>query len=135
VADAYARAVLSDVRGAFNVAAEPVIDADGLARLLHARTVPMSSSVARAAVAVSWQLHLQPMPPGWVDLALAVPLMDCSRAERELGWHATRTAEEALLELLDGLRERAGAPTPPLAPDAGGPKRTGELASGVGSRQ
>jgi UDP-glucose 4-epimerase len=135
VADAYARAVRSEARGAFNVAAEPVLDADGLARLLHARAVSIPAAAARATVDVTWRLHLQPMPPGWVDLALSVPLMDCSRAERELGWRATHTAEDALLELLDGLRQRSGAPTPPLAPDAGGRGRVGELASGVGVEQ
>jgi hypothetical protein len=38
------------------------------------------------------------------------------------------------MELLNGNQERAGAPTPPLDPDAGGRCRTGELLSGVGGR-
>ena len=42
------------------------------------------------------------------------------------------SADEALLELLHGIRESAGAPTPPLDP-AGG--RLRELAGGVGSRE
>jgi hypothetical protein len=33
------------------------------------------------------------------------------------------------------MRERAGIDTPPLAPDAGGPARTRELATGVGARE
>lgn len=115
-ADAYARAVLSDARGAFNVAAEPVLDVDRLARLLGARTVPVPVSVVRALVSATWHARLQPMPPGWVDLALGVPLMDCTRIERELGWKAARTAEAALLELLEGLRRGEGVETPPLEP-------------------
>jgi nucleoside-diphosphate-sugar epimerase len=133
VADAYARAILSDARGPFNVAAEPVLDSERIAQLLDARTLPMPVSAVRSIVAATWHARLQPMPPGWVDLALSVPLMDCTRAQRELGWQPARTADAALLELLDGLREQSGADTPPLAPDAGGPARTGELASGVGS--
>ncbi|MBD0339102.1 MAG: NAD-dependent epimerase/dehydratase family protein, partial [Thermoleophilia bacterium] len=116
VGDAYRLAVVGEARGAFNVAAEPVLDAARLARLLDARLVPMSPRAARAAAAVTWRLRLQPSPPGWLDLALAVPLLDVSRARSELGWEPRRTAEEALLELLAGIRDGAGIATPPLAP-------------------
>ena len=77
---------------------------------------------------------MQPTPPGWVDLALGVPLMDTSRARRELGWTPGRGADEALTELLGGLRDRAGFDTPPLARDTGGPMRIRELLTGVGGR-
>jgi hypothetical protein len=82
---------------------------------------------------VAWRLHLQPTPPGWVDLALAVPLMDCSRARDELGWKPTRTATETLRELLQGLRAGEGDATPPLDSD-GDPARLQELKTGVGER-
>ncbi len=81
------------------------------------------------------RLHLQPTPPGWFDLAVSVPLLDASRARRELGWAATVPADEAFRELLDGLRDGAGFDTPPLAPRTGGRLRRRELATGVGSRQ
>jgi len=131
---AYRQAVLRDVRGAFNVAAEPVLDAKALAQLLDARPVPLSSRAARAATALSWRLHLQPTPPGWLDLALAVPLLDSTRAHEELGWAPQFDAGQALLDLLGGLRDGAGMDTPPLHPKTGGPLRVRELASGVGSR-
>ncbi|MFN2608934.1 MAG: NAD-dependent epimerase/dehydratase family protein [Acidimicrobiales bacterium] len=114
--DAYRRAVVADVRGAFNIAADPVLDADELARALGARTVPVPGPVLRAAADVSWRLHLQPTPPGWVDLALSVPVLDTSRARRELGWRPTVGADEALRELLEGLADGTAAPTPALAP-------------------
>ena len=60
--------------------------------------------------------------------------MSSERAQRELDWVPSRGADEALLELLDGLRNGRGLPTPPLDPQAGGPLRTGELATGVGAR-
>ena len=41
VADAYRRAIVGDARGAFNVAAEPVLDGEALGRLLDARPVPV----------------------------------------------------------------------------------------------
>jgi nucleoside-diphosphate-sugar epimerase len=134
VGEAYRLAVASDARGAFNVAAEPVLDPPELARLLGARLVPVPAGLLRGAAAATWHLRLQPTPPGWVDLALSVPLLDSTRAQRELGWTPSRSAGEALLELLGGMHDRAGAPTPPLDPGTGGPARAKELATGVGSR-
>ena len=42
------------------------------------------------------------------------------------------SATQALQELLAGFRQGAGAGTPPLDPDAGGPLRLGEFRTGVG---
>jgi UDP-glucose 4-epimerase len=134
VAEAYRLAAVGEVRGAFNIAADPVLDPDELGRLLGARPVPMPAAALRAAAWLTWKLRLQPTPPGWLDMALGVPLMDVTRAHTELGWKPRHTAGEALLELLDGLRDRAGAPTPPLDPDTTGPARAQELLSGVGRR-
>jgi len=63
-------------------------------------------------------------------MALAVPLMSSGRARVELGWSPRKSSEEALLELLDGLRTGAGYPTPPLDPAASGPLRVDELRTG-----
>ena len=135
VGQAYRLALKSDARGAFNVAAEPVLGPEELARVLRARRVAVPPGLLRGAAALTWRLHLQPTPPGWVDLAFGVPLLDSTRAREELGWVPRWTATEALAELLDGIRERAGLPTPVLAPDAGGPLRVRELLSGVGERR
>jgi UDP-glucose 4-epimerase len=131
VGEAYRLAVVRDVRGAFNVAAAPILDPPALARLLDARRLPVPAPVLRAAAAVTWRLRLQPSPEGWLDMALSVPLMDTARAHEELGWHPKRGADEALLELLHGIRDSAGLATPPLAP---GRPPLRELFAGVGSR-
>jgi nucleoside-diphosphate-sugar epimerase len=134
VGDAYRLALTRDVHGPFNIAAEPVLDPQELGRLLGARPVRMPARVLRAAAAATWRLRLQPSPEGWVDMALAVPIMDVSRARRELGWSPQTSAGDALLDLLRGLQEGSGAETPPLDPDTGGPARAREFASGVGAR-
>jgi UDP-glucose 4-epimerase len=134
VGEAYRLALMTDARGAFNIAAEPILDGPALARALGARTVRVPPRLLRALAAATWRLHLQPTPPGWVDLATSVPLLDTSRAREELGWTPTRDAVDALLEVIVGFRENAGADTPPLAPETGGPLRLGELATGVGGR-
>jgi UDP-glucose 4-epimerase len=133
VGDAYRRAVFSDAKGAFNIAADPVLDPDRIGTLLAARPVKVPRGLLRAFTSASWHLRLQPTPPGWLDLALQVPLMSSERARRELDWEPRRSADEALLDLLDGLRHGRGLSTPPLDPRAGGPLRSGELATGVGA--
>jgi UDP-glucose 4-epimerase len=134
VGHAYRLAAMSDARGAFNVAAEPVLDPDELGQALGARPVPVPPGALRAGAALSYRLRLQPSEPGWVDMALSVPLMDTRRAREELGWEPRRSSTDALLELLEGMQDSAGEETPPLASDTGGPARARELLTGVGRR-
>jgi UDP-glucose 4-epimerase len=108
VGEAFRLALTRGVRGPFNRAAEPVLDGEALGRLLEARPVRVPGRALRRAAALTWHLHLQPTPPGWIDLAFGLPLMDASRAKDELGWTPRRTASEA---------------------------RAGEIASGVGERE
>ena len=134
VGEAFRLAVRSEARGPFNIAAEPVLDTDRLRELLDARGLPIPPKLLRAATAASWRIRLQPTPPGWLDMALQVPIMDSARAHRELGWEPRRSSSQALLELLDGIRHRSGLPTPPLDPSTGGPMRVREFLTGVGGK-
>ncbi|MGN6586025.1 MAG: NAD-dependent epimerase/dehydratase family protein [Solirubrobacterales bacterium] len=135
VGEAYRQAVVRDVHGAFNVAAEPEIGVEELCELFGARSFPLPAGALRGAAQLTWKLRLQPSPPGWIDLALGVPMMDTTRAREELGWEPTVASLDALDELLAGMRHAEGGPTPPLEPAAGGPMRVRELATGVGQTQ
>lgn len=68
---------------------------------------------------MTWHLRLHPVSPGWVDLALGAPLLDTSRARRELGWSPRMRSEETVRELIEGIAAGAGASTPTLRPDTG----------------
>ena len=114
VADAYRRAVLSDVRGALNVAADPPVDAALLARVLGARVVPAPARLARLAMSAAYRARLQPTPPGWFDMARGAPLLDTARIRSQLGWAPRRGPEDIVREVLDGIRGGRGRPTPPL---------------------
>jgi len=131
VGEAYRLAVRGDARGAFNVAAEPVLDPDALARILGAPKVPVPAQLLRGAAQLTFRLHLQPSDLGWVDMALQTPLLDSTRARDELGWTPQRSSEDAIRDLLDGLEADTGLGTPPLERRS----RARELAGGVGSRE
>ncbi|ALU39218.1 epimerase [Kocuria flava] len=107
VADALWRVIDQRAGGAFNVAAEPVVGPDGLARVLGARRVlPVPPALVRAVVALAYRLRLQPTDPGWIDLAEAVPVMDTTRIREVTGWSETVSSLDAIRELLDA----AGGP-------------------------
>jgi nucleoside-diphosphate-sugar epimerase len=132
VAQAYRLAALSGEHGAFNVAAEPVLDRATVARALGARAIPLPAAAVRAAAEASWRLRLQPTSPDWLDMGIGTPIMDTTRARELLGWEPRHTAEQALLELIDGIRHGAEQDTPPLARASSGPLRAREFAGRVG---
>jgi hypothetical protein len=70
--------------GPFNLAAAPVVTPSLLAQVLHARRKGGVGDVRGT---------LQPTEPGWLDLALSVPLLDTSRARDLLDWHPGHGAD------------------------------------------
>ncbi len=136
VGDAYRRALVNpDARGAYNVAADPVIGPSELGGILRARPVRLPAALLRAGAAATYALRLQPTEPGWLDMGLGVPLMDCGRARRELEWTPRHAATDTLAELLAGMRAGSDLDTPPLARRTTAPARLRELLTGIGARQ
>jgi len=115
--EAYAAAALARVPGAFNIAADDLLTPQDLADIIgRGRYVSLPSGLMRAALAGSHKAHLVAMDEGWIDMGLAVPMMDTSRAKRELGWHPQHSAADALTELIDGMIDGTGGYSPPLRP-------------------
>jgi UDP-glucose 4-epimerase len=114
VADAFARALHSDLSGGLNLATEPVVDRDLVAAVLQARAFEVPAGLVRGLAGAAWKARLQPTDPGLIDLARRGPLMDTSRARRELGWEPSRSAGEVLTEFLGALAKRRGGTTPVL---------------------
>jgi UDP-glucose 4-epimerase len=132
--EAYRLALTKPVAGAFNLAADPVVDPAMLADLLGAKTVPVPPGLVRTAVATGYHLRLLPAAPGLLEMALEVPIMSTERARRVLSWAPRHSAGEAVLDFLDGMNDGAGMRTAPLAPERGLRGRLRELVSGVGGR-
>lgn len=113
-AEAYALVLKARARGAFNIAAEPVLDSSTLPPVLGAkRSVPIPRAALRGLVWLSWELRAQRSDPGWIDMALEVPLMDTARARDELGWKPQRTSQEAVSAVLGGMQEGSGVQSSP----------------------
>lgn len=120
-AAAYEAALEPSARGAYNVAAGDVLDSGDLAEVFGARSVPVPAPLLRGVAAAGFHLRLLPIEPGWLDLAMGVPTMDCSRIRDELGWRPQRSGVQSLEELLDGFATGAGHRQPPLDRNAGRP--------------
>jgi UDP-glucose 4-epimerase len=114
-------------RGAYNVAADPVIDGDAVAGLLRSRAVPVPRALVRGAMALGWAAHLVPVPPSMLDMAFGLPLMRTDKVRQELGWAPARSATDALAEALEGMAEGNDGGTPPLLA-----RRTGAPRPGAG---
>ena len=133
-AAAYLAAVTTDVAGAFNVAATPVLGPPELGEILRARPWHVPSEALRAATSAAFRARMIPTAPELFDLLMRVPVMSTERARRELRWRATTTAEDAVRAFLEAPADLATPPTPPLSPATSGPGRAHELATGVGHR-
>jgi nucleoside-diphosphate-sugar epimerase len=135
VAEAYRLAILSpDARGAYNVAAEPVLGMPAIAASRGARTITVSRRIARPAFAAAYALRLHPSEPSWLDVGLDTPLVSSQRITMELGWQPRVSALDTINEVVDGLVAGEGGRTAPLVPDSGLAGRLRELREGVGRR-
>lgn len=113
VADAFWRAIDRSAAGAFNIAAEPVVDPLLVASVLGSRWIPTRLRVVRALMWVSWKLRLQNADPGWLDIAATVPVMSTSRARDELGWKPRVPSSVALDEIVRGVAEHSNVRASP----------------------
>jgi nucleoside-diphosphate-sugar epimerase len=100
--------------GAFNLAAEPGVSGNDIAAILRAWSVQVPPPVLHSLVQLSWRLRLQRIDAGWLDMAFAVPLLDCGRATSLLGWQPTVDARVALAEAVSAMTGGVGMPSPVL---------------------
>ena len=137
VADAYRRAIIGEARGAFNIAAEPG-PRGGRVRdgPCGATAVRISASRSRRHVRRLLLCACSRVRPVGSTWDMQTPLLDSTRARVELGLGAPgHDGAATLRELIDGIRENAGMPTPPLDPAESGPFRAREIATLAGERE
>lgn len=136
VAEAYVAAVVAKQAGAFNICADDVLGPRELADILttSGKYVEIPRGIVRAALVTAHKTGVVPADAGWLDMGMQVPLMDNSKARRELGWSPKHTAAEALRELLEGLAAGSGhGGSPALRPRASGEQNVDALHEPVAS--
>ena len=112
--EAYRLALLSDARGAYNVATDPVIDREALGKLMEARVVQIPKQAVSAAMAGAWRLRLIPS-----DESLLKMFLDCRRwtvAVFALSWAGSPDipVPTRCARLWRRWPRATGGPTPPL---------------------
>lgn len=114
VADACVKAIERRALGPFNLAAEPPVGRDDIAKALRPRPIHVPSPLLGLLVAASWRARLQPLDRGWLDMAFSLPLLDTDRARNVLGWSPRWSSEAALADLVDGFLHTWGTQSPVL---------------------
>jgi len=103
VVEAFRLAALGDATGAFNVAGAGTVSYEDLAEITGKRLVTVPHGVARSFAGASARLRPKlGLDAGWVMISKRPPLVSSDRAERELGWRATRSSRQAIEEFLRG---------------------------------
>jgi nucleoside-diphosphate-sugar epimerase len=121
VADAVERILDRRAPGEFNLAAEPLLDASGIARALGVFRVPVPAIALRTALSAAFAAHLVPTEPGWLDIGVKAPALDTARARKLLDWAPFHRGDEVLEQFVAALGLGAGGASPLLRP-AGGPR-------------
>lgn len=114
VADACVKAIERCALGPFNLAAEPPVSRDDIAKTLRAYPLHVPSALLGLAVQASWRARLQPIDRGWLDMAFSLPLLDTGRAHDVLEWSPRWESVAALSDLIDGFLHDSGTPSPVL---------------------
>jgi nucleoside-diphosphate-sugar epimerase len=124
VADAVVRILLDRMPGAFNVAADPVIDRVAYRKIFGGVGPSVPCRVLGIGADITWRLRLQPTAKGWVDMGTRSPLMDTTRL-RALGWQPRHSGSETLRGFVEAMRQGRGTPGPLLHPKGRSRGRSG----------
>jgi nucleoside-diphosphate-sugar epimerase len=113
VANAIVHVLRHRATGGVNVASDPPLTRDVFRELFGGVGPAVPPAALRALADVTWRVHAQPTHPGWLDLALSVPLLETSKLQA-LGWVAQRPGPRVLADFVAALHRGAGRPGPLL---------------------
>ena len=107
--EALCLALTRSVSGIFNIAAEP-ITSELLAARIGARQVRIPPRYVVRTVTLGARLGLVPLSADQVELLARMPDVDTTRAQRELGWVARRSATSIVEEWIARLNPSTSRP-------------------------
>lgn len=99
------RALGPGVRGIYNIAGPGVLPLSEAIRRVGRRSLPIPHFVARRVLDRLWRARLSDFPGREIDFLRFICMVDDSRARRELGYEPSRTIDDALAALRDGIDE------------------------------
>ena len=89
--------------GVYNITGDGILTAADVARELGLRPVPVPGRIVQAAARLATAVprpRFMPPTTEWLEAVTQPPIMDASKAKRELGWQPRYTSLEALRETL-----------------------------------
>jgi UDP-glucose 4-epimerase len=103
---AFKLAIDRDAPGVFNIVGDGVLPLSTVLRLASRTSVPIPHPMARAVCGALWGAQLVAAPPSFLPYLRYVCVADGARAARVLGFRATYTTREALLDFVGAQRLR-----------------------------
>ncbi|MGN5236100.1 MULTISPECIES: NAD-dependent epimerase/dehydratase family protein [unclassified Rhodococcus (in: high G+C Gram-positive bacteria)] len=114
VAAAIVSALEQRVPGTFNLGSERAVLAADFVAPFECAALPVPWRALAAIADATWGLRIQPVQGGWIELAYATPMLDCSRAMSMLAWKPAYDGPQVWNETVSGMRSGAGTPSPVL---------------------
>lgn len=100
VADAIIKALLSDKRGIYNLAANPETSFKQLIKATHKFAIPAPLSLSKLIQSIAWKFSGKLEEPGWIDGMRYSLTLDVSKVERDLNWKASRSSLQCAIDAL-----------------------------------
>jgi nucleoside-diphosphate-sugar epimerase len=100
VADAIVASVVSPARGPFNLAAPGSYSVREVIRARHRLALPLPLFAARTMLRLAWRATGFGGEPAWLDGIRHSLTLDCTRAQRALGWAPRHDAAQTLAAMI-----------------------------------
>ncbi len=103
VCSAFLTAVLEDHPGAFNIHSG-ALTIERMSEILNKRAVGIPYGIAKILADLNFKLGITRFSSHWVELGRYPMNISSAKAEKELHWKPTKSAEEAFLEMVESLK-------------------------------
>jgi UDP-glucose 4-epimerase len=103
VSSAFYTAVLEDHPGAFNIHSG-ALTIKRMSEILNKRAVGIPYGIAKILADLNFKLGIMRFSSHWVELGRYPMNISSEKAEKNLHWKPTKTAEEAFLEMVESLK-------------------------------
>lgn len=101
VADAMLLSLFSNVHGALNLSAPDSFSLKDITRQHHQLAIPVPFALAWSGLTTAWKWFGTGGEPAWLDGVDKTLTLDCSKAQRDIGWRPRFSSTEAIASVLN----------------------------------